>query len=90
MKVASVITLDDDINCLVLDEAVFEGNKYYSVVVLDETEEPTDDYVVLKEIIEGNERYVEREGDERILAELVNIFSKSFNDSIAELPEEID
>ena len=55
MKVDTVITLDNDINCLLLEKAVYNTDNYYLSVVLDDSEEPSDEYVVLKEIVENNE-----------------------------------
>lgn len=89
MKVDSVITLENNVNCLLLDKANYEGMNYYLAVVLDENEEPTEDNIVLKEIIEGNDIYVEREGDEQVLSELVKQFTKSFNKFVANMPEEL-
>lgn len=89
MKVDSVITLENNVNCLLLDKANYEGVNYYLSVVLDENEEPTDDNIVLKEIIEDNEIYVEREGNEKVLGELVKQFTKSFNKFVASMPEEL-
>lgn len=89
MKVDSVITLENNVNCLLLDKAVYENNNYFLAVVLDENEEPTDDNVVLKEIVEDGEFYVEREGNEEILGELIKMFTKSFNKFVANMPDEI-
>lgn len=87
MTVDSVITLDNDINCLLLDKAVYQGKNYFLAVVLDEIEEPTEEYAVLKEIIENGETYVEKEVDEAIVAELIKTFTKTFNTLVSELPE---
>lgn len=88
MKVDSVITLENDVNCLLLDKATYKGDNYFLAIILDEDEEPTEKSVVLKEIVENNEIYIERENDEKILAELLKEFVKSFNKSVAELPKE--
>ena len=71
MKVDTVITLENDVNCLLLEKANYENDNYFLSVVLDDNEEPSDEYVVLKEIIEDNQNYVMREMDENVLAELV-------------------
>ena len=56
MTVDSVITLDNDVNCLLLEKVNFETDNYFLSVVLNEDEEPSDEYVIFKEIIENNER----------------------------------
>ena len=56
MTVDSVITLDNDVNCLLLEKVNFEADNYFLSVVLNEDEEPSDEYVIFKEIIENNER----------------------------------
>lgn len=87
MKVDTVITLDNDINCLLLEKAVLSDNNYFLSVVLDESEEPSDEYVVLKEINEGSDNYVMRVDDEATLAELVKLFTRSFGEKVANLPD---
>ena len=87
MKVDTVITLDNDINCLLLEKAVYNTDNYYLSVVLDDSEEPSDEYVVLKEIVENNESYVMRVDDEATLAELVKLFTQSFGEKVRNFPD---
>lgn len=87
MKVDTVITLDNDINCLLLEKAELNNSNYFLSVVLDESEEPSDEYVVLREIKEGNDNYVMRVDDESTLAELVKLFTKSFGEKVQNLPD---
>ena len=87
MKVDTVITLENDINCLLLEKANYENDNYFLSVVLDENEEPSDEYVVLKEIVEDNQNYVMRVMDESVLAELLKLFTKSFGEKVAKLPD---
>ena len=87
MKVDTVITLENDINCLLNEKANYENDNYFLSVVLDEYEEPSDEYVVLKEIVEDNQNYVMRVMDESVLAELLKLFTKSFGEKVANLPD---
>lgn len=87
MKVDTVITLENDVNCLLLEKVNYENDNYFLSVVLDEFEEPGDEYVVLKEIIENDKNYVMRIVDENTLAELVKLFTKSFGEKVQNLPE---
>ena len=87
MNVDTVITLDNDINCLLLEKAELNNDNYFLSVVLDESEEPSDEYVVLKEINEGADSYVMRVDDESTLVELVKLFTKSFGEKVQNLPD---
>ena len=70
MTVDSVITLDNDVNCLLLEKVNFETDNYFLSVVLNEDEEPSDEYVIFKEIIENNENYVEAVADPNLQAKI--------------------
>ena len=85
MKVNSVITLDDKFKCLLLDKTNFENSNYYLAVALDENNQPIEDYAVLKESIENNEIYVEKEEDTNVLSQLLVTFTKNFNRLVDEL-----
>ena len=87
MRVDTVITLDNDVNCLLLDKASYNDENYFLSVILDEAEEPSDEYIVLKEIVENNQYSVERIVDEAILTELIKLFTKSFGEKVDNLPE---
>ena len=75
MKVDTVITLENDVNCLLLEEATLANENYFLAVVLNDDEEPSDEYVILKEHIENDEQYVIRIADEETLGKLVNLFT---------------
>ena len=54
MKVDTVITLENDVNCLLLEKATLEDKNYFLSVVLTDTEEPSDEYVILQDLIEDD------------------------------------
>ena len=87
MKVDSVITLDNDISCLLLEKVTYQDDNYFMAVVLTEDNEPSDEYIIFKEIIEGEDKYVEKIVDEELLSKLLELFTQSFNKMAAELPE---
>lgn len=87
MKVDTVITLENDVNCLLLEKTNYNNDNYFLSVVLDESEEPSDEYIVLKEIVEDNQNYVMRIVDEETLAELIKQFTKSFGEEVDNLPD---
>lgn len=88
MTVDSVITLDNDVNCLLLEKVNFEDNNYFLSVVLNEDEEPSDEYVIFKEILEDNEAYVEAVESADLQARLVSLFTKEVSNLVNNLPNE--
>lgn len=88
MTVDSVITLDNDVNCLLLEKVNFEADNYFLSVVLNEDEEPSDEYVIFKEIIENNENYVEAVADPNLQARLVELFTKEVGKLVDSIPGE--
>ena len=89
MKVDSVITLSNNVSCILLDKAVHDNENYFLATVLDKDGEPGDFSCVLKEIVENGETYVEREVDEKILTEVAKLFTKSFNKAVSELSDDV-
>lgn len=85
MNIDSVITLENGVNCLLLEKVVYDNKNYFLSVVLDEEEEPSDEYVIFNEIIEDNEAYVEKVEDTELIAKLVNLFSDKVRDLVANL-----
>lgn len=88
MTVDSVITLDNDVNCLLLEKVTHENENYFLSVVLNEDEEPSDEYVIFKEIIEDNENYVEAVADASLQAELIKLFTNEVGKLVESLPDE--
>ena len=88
MNVNSVITLDDEFKCLLLDKTNYDNDNYYIAVALDANNQPIEDYAVLKETIEGNDIFVEKIEDENILEKVLHTFTKNFNNLVDELTAE--
>jgi len=87
MSVDTVITLDNNVNCLLLEKTEFNGANYFMANVLNEEEEPTEDYVIFREILEGEDKYVEKVEDKNVLTELLKLFSDITKKKVDELPE---
>ena len=79
LDVDTMITLEDGLNYGLLLDAMINDENYFLAVELDEKEEATDKYKVLKEINENNETYVVEEEDPRILAKLLEEFSEELD-----------
>lgn len=89
MDINSVITLANDVDVLLLDKVMHENEKYFLAVALNEDKEPTDEYAILKEILEGDKTFVEKLEDPNFLAKLLDLFTYSLKDKVSLLPEEI-
>ncbi len=89
MVADSVITLENDVNCLLLEKVTYNDNNYFMSVVLNEDEEPSDEYVVFKEIIEDGQSFVEKVEDGNLLAELAKVFSSKVSALVDSLPDEL-
>ena len=80
LEVDTMITLEDGLNYGLLIDAMINDENYFLAVELDENEEATDKYKVLKEQISGNDTYVVEEEDPVILAKLMEEFSNQLED----------
>ena len=89
MTVDSVITLENDVNCLLLEKANYENNNYFLTVVLNQEEEPSEEYAILKEIIEGGETFIEKVTDPNLVMSLLQLFNSDVKKFVDNLPDEI-
>lgn len=87
MSVDSVITLDNGVNCLLLEKTTYNNDNYFMSVLLNEEEEPSEEYVIFKEIVENGENFVEAVEDAELLGELTKVFTDIVNKRVEELPE---
>lgn len=76
MNVNDIIVLENNKSYLLLLDTVIEANKYYLAVELDNNENPTNNYVVVKEEKEGNDIYMEITEDPYIYSELIKMHSE--------------
>lgn len=89
MTVDSVITLENDVNCLLLEKVSYENENYFLAVVLTLDEEPSNNYVIFKEIIEDGENFVEKVEDVKLLKTLLGLFTVNVEELVKCLPDEI-
>lgn len=80
MKVDDIITLKDGRNYGLLLEASIDNNNYFLAVQLDEKEEPTNIYKVLKEIKKEGKIFVIEEKDPLVLNELLEEFQEQIEE----------
>ncbi len=76
MNVNDIIVLENNKNYLLLLDTVIKADKYYLAVELDNNENPTNNYVVVREEKEGNDIYMEITEDPYIYSELIKMHSE--------------
>lgn len=71
MKPNEIIDLENNTSyLLLLDNKIYNEN-YFLAVRLEKDDTPTQDYIVLKEINENNESYIQKVNDPFILSKLI-------------------
>ena len=80
MKVNDCINLENGKSCLLLMESTIDNTKYFLSVGINAQEEPTNEYLVLQEVIENNEEYVIPINNPVILSNLINEFKQDYDD----------
>ena len=81
MNVDEVIQLEDNNNYGLLLKADIDDRNYFLAVKLNEKEEPTNEYKVLKEINENNDTYVQEINDPLILSQLLEEYSMQYDET---------
>lgn len=66
-----MITLENGKKYGLLLESELENNKYFLAVMVDDNEEPLNDFKVFKEMVKNNETFVLEEKDPLILDKLL-------------------
>jgi len=80
MNVDTIITLANNKKYLILMEDSMLSDNYFLSVLLDENEEPTNVYAVLKEIELNGEIYCDKETNPEILKKLLNDYNIQYQD----------
>ncbi len=80
MKVDNVITLSNGKNYLLLLEDDFMEEDYFLSVLLDEKNEPTNEYAVFKEVKKNGETFVKKENNPTVLNPLLEDYRIQYED----------
>jgi hypothetical protein len=80
MKVDNVITLSNGKNYLLLLEDDFMEEDYFLSVLLDEKNEPTNEYAVFKEVKKNGETFVKKENNPTVLNQLLEDYRIQYED----------
>ena len=84
MKVDEIIELENGTSYLLLLNSTIDNTNYFLAVKLNEQEESTNDYIVLKEITENNETYIQKVTDPIILSKLITEYSLDYESDYLE------
>lgn len=71
MKPNEIIDLENNTSYLLLLDNKIDNESYFLAVRLEKDDTPTQDYIVLKEINENNESYIQKVNDPFILSKLI-------------------
>lgn len=75
LEEGNIITLEDNLEYGLLLEAIIDDQSYFLAVKLDENEQATDVFKVLKEIKEDDDTFVEEETDPLILNKVLEQYT---------------
>lgn len=78
--VDTIVELDNNRKYVLLDDKKVENDTYYFGLRLDEHEEPTNNYLFLKEIKDGDDVYLEPVEDETMRGLLATMFTTNYID----------
>lgn len=84
LNVGNIITLKNDTKYGILIDSILNNETYYLAVKLDQEEQPTTEYKVLKGLKKDGKEFVVEEKDPLILNDLL----KDFNDTLEYIDDE--
>ena len=80
MKIDDIISLENGKDYGLLLESVRDDVRYFLAVLVDKEEKPLDEYIVLEEVVEDDETYVQKINDPLILNQLMEDYSLQLED----------
>ena len=80
MKIDNIISLENGKDYGLLLESVIDDVRYFLAVLVDKEEKPLDVYMVLEEVVEDDETYVQKINDPLILNQLMEDYSLQLED----------
>ncbi len=83
MMVDTIITLDNNLNYLLLDETEVEGRKIFLAVKLTEDlSEPTKSYSFFEKTLKNGEEYVDVVKDKELIKYLATAFTNNYLENV--------
>lgn len=89
MKKDDIITLEDNVEYMVLDTAEINHEKYLFCVEIDEQEMPKTEYKYFKEIKENDDLFAEEVIDENSIEALTAMFAADYLNSVKDIEQEV-
>ena len=89
MNKEDIITLDDNVEYMVLDPALFNHDKYLYCVAIDEEEMPKSEYKYFKEINEDGNLFTEEVEDENIIEAISAMFALNVLNDITDEEQDV-
>ncbi len=80
MNIDDIIDLENGKSYLLLLNSEIDKSNYFLAVLLNELDEPTNEYIVLKEINENGEIFTQKVNDPIILSKLIENYSLDYQD----------
>ena len=79
MKIDTVITLDSNENYLLLLNKKVENESYFLSVLVDSKNEPTNKYLILKEVIKDDETYIQKISNPILMSKLIEEYKNIYD-----------
>lgn len=77
LSINTIITLDTNEKYIVLNETLYEGNKYFMVMGIDDKKQVIPEKAgIFKECVEGLDTYIVKVEEPELLANLTKVFKK--------------
>jgi len=74
LTINTIITLENNEKFVVLNETIYEGNKYFMVMGIDENKEIIPSKVsIVKELVEGIETFIIKITDSELISKLTDV-----------------
>ena len=89
MNKEDIITLEDNVEYMVLDTALFNHDKYLYCVEIDEEEMPKSEYKYFKEINEDGNLFTEEVEDENIIEAISAMFALNVLNNITDEEQDV-
>ena len=85
MLLDKIVELENDRSYVILDQTMFENNKYYYGLRLNSNEEPTNNYLFFEEIKDEEDIYLEPIHDEQLKGYLLTTFTVDFLNKVYDM-----
>lgn len=89
MNKEDIITLEDNLEYMVLDTVELNQDKYLYCVSIDQEEMPTNEYKYFKEINENGNLFTEEVEDQNIIEAITALLATDYLDSVTDDEQDV-